>query len=115
MCSPLTCGDTRILLKSEVQSANATFGSSSPLTGMIGFQDFSQSGDMSMPPVKLSVELTFQEGQKTVYSAETPGISPRAPEETPEGTMGGAPYRLAGATGPEGPTLVSSTRFVQVG
>ena len=63
-----------------------------------------------MPPLKLSVEMSFQQGQKTVYSVEVPGV---AGSQLEEATL--PPYRMSDATGPEEPTLISSTSFVQVG
>ncbi|MGA9391123.1 MAG: hypothetical protein WBV69_11815 [Candidatus Sulfotelmatobacter sp.] len=63
-----------------------------------------------MPKVKLSVELSYQQGQKAAYSVETPGVCPTPPQE-----IAALPYQLTDATGPEQPTLVSSTSFVQIG
>jgi hypothetical protein len=106
-----TCSGVQILLKSEVLSAPMSSGHSPELTDVVGFQGFSPLGEMPMPPIKLSVELSFQQGQKTVYSVETPGTAP-APQA--DAAAAHPPYRLADATGPECPTMISSTSFVQV-
>jgi hypothetical protein len=110
MLTSSTCGEARILLESEVQGSSAAFGACTPFTGVIGFGGFSLSGEAPVPQVKLSVELSFQQGQKAVFCVETPGV-PGVHLDEPSAP----PYRLSDATVPEGPTLVSSTSFVQVG
>lgn len=63
-----------------------------------------------MPTVKLSVELSFGQGQKTVISAEIPG-SPPSPAQEEHGVPA---YTLGDATGPQEPTLISSSNFVEL-
>ncbi len=62
-----------------------------------------------MPSVKLTVRLSFANGDEVVSSAETPAVSSK-PLESPK-----TPYAFGDATVPEQPTLVSSSNFIRVG
>lgn len=65
-----------------------------------------------MPQVKLSVRMTFSDGEELLSAAETRPVNaePRPELSTPQ-----LPYVLGNATAPEQPVLVSSSSFIQVG
>jgi len=61
-----------------------------------------------MPPINLTVRLSFATGEESIARVEVPGL-PAEPESPPV-----APYRLDDATAPEEPTLISSPDFVDI-
>jgi len=80
------------------------------LTDVVGFEALIESGATLMPAVKITVQLSFSGGSKSVIAAESPAIelSPRSDERTP-------PYRLVNSTVPEEPALIASSSFIQIG
>jgi hypothetical protein len=64
-----------------------------------------------MPQVKLSVRMTFSDGEELLAAAETRPTN----AEQPEPFAPQPPYVLGSATAPEQPVLVSSSSFIRIG
>lgn len=97
----------------ELESLNEKNEPLVPLPGLTAMVQsvgcWREFGGVYMPPVKLTVRLSFAGGEEVVTSVETPGVCATLPEAPV------VPYTFGEATVPEQPVLVASSNFVQVG
>jgi len=63
---------------------------------------------LNLPPVKLSVKLSFANGEQISSTAEATGMLKQPAE------VSAPQYLFGSATAPEQPVLVSSTSFIQI-
>jgi hypothetical protein len=89
-------------------ASSARLNAVADLTAVIKSRRF-KLREAQVPPMKFTVRLVFSNGEESIARVETPGIQAEPAQ------VDAAPYRLAEATSPDEPILVSSSNFVQMG
>jgi hypothetical protein len=109
LMSDSTCILSDVPVELQTQGhANGTNDSLPGLTQVIeSWGSNNTLGGINLPPVRLSVKLSFSTGEEISATAETPRFEVERPETK------GAKYSFENSTVPEQPVLVSSSSFIQ--